>query len=103
MNLINAKYGHEPGLKAYTHVSDQFGPFATQTIPATVNEAPYILDGLLMTDAGENPRTVCRHRRLYRPRLRRHRPSGLSVHPPHPGSAIQAPLPFRSGSTARKN
>ena len=30
MNLINAKYGHEPGLKAYTHVSDQFGPFATQ-------------------------------------------------------------------------
>ena len=38
MNLINAKYGREPGLKAYTHVSDQFGPFATQTIPATVNE-----------------------------------------------------------------
>jgi TnpA family transposase len=56
MNLINAKYGQEPGLKAYTHVSDQFGPFATQTIPATVNEAPYILDGLLMTGAGQNIR-----------------------------------------------
>ena len=56
MNLINAKYGQEPGLKAYTHVSDQFGPFATQTIPATVNEAPYILDGLLMTVAGQNIR-----------------------------------------------
>jgi TnpA family transposase len=56
MNLINAKYGHEPGLKAYTHVSDRFGPFATQTIPATVNEAPYILDGLLMTDAGQKIR-----------------------------------------------
>lgn len=56
MNLINARYGHEPGLKAYTHVSDQFGPFATQTIPATVNEAPYILDGLLMTDAGQKIR-----------------------------------------------
>ncbi|VVS99752.1 Tn3 family transposase [Hoeflea sp. EC-HK425] len=56
MNLVNAKYGNEPGLKAYTHVSDQFGPFATQTIPATVNEAPYILDGLLMTDAGQNVR-----------------------------------------------
>lgn len=56
MNLINAKYGHEPGLKAYTHVSDQFGPFATQTIPATVNEAPYILDGLLMTSAGQKIR-----------------------------------------------
>jgi len=52
MNLINAKYGSEPGLKAYTHLSDQFGPFATQNIPATVNEAPYILDGLLMNDAG---------------------------------------------------
>ena len=36
MNLINAKYGSMPGLKAYTHVSDQFGPFATQNIPATV-------------------------------------------------------------------
>jgi TnpA family transposase len=56
MNLINAKYGQEPGLKAYTHVSDQFGPFAIQTIPATVNEAPYILDGLLMTDAGQKIR-----------------------------------------------
>ena len=56
MNLINAKYGHEPGLKAYTHVSDEFGPFAIQTIPATVNEAPYILDGLLMTDAGQRIR-----------------------------------------------
>ncbi len=53
MNLINAKYGHEPGLKAYTHVSDQYGPFATQVIPATVNEAPYILDGLLMNEAGK--------------------------------------------------
>ena len=46
------KYGSEPGLKAYTHVSDQFGPFATQNIPATVNEAPYILDGLLMNEVG---------------------------------------------------
>ena len=52
MNLINAKYGKEPGLKAYTHVSDQFGPFATQNIPATVSEAPYILDGLLMNKTG---------------------------------------------------
>jgi len=52
MNLINAKYGSEPGLKAYTHLSDQFGPFATQNIPATVSEAPYILDGLLMNETG---------------------------------------------------
>ena len=53
MNLINAKYGNDPGLKAYTHVSDQFGPFATQNIPATVGEAPYILDGLLMNATGK--------------------------------------------------
>ncbi|KZL12950.1 Tn3 transposase DDE domain protein [Pseudovibrio axinellae] len=56
MNLINAKYGTEPGLKAYTHVSDQFAPFAIQTIPATVNEAPYIMDGLLMNDTGQRIR-----------------------------------------------
>jgi TnpA family transposase len=56
MNLINAKYGNEPGLKAYTHVSDQYGPFATQNIPATVSEAPYILDGLLMNETGLNIR-----------------------------------------------
>ncbi len=56
MNLINAKYGTEPGLKAYTHVSDQFAPFATQNIPATASEAPYILDGLLMNEAGKNIR-----------------------------------------------
>lgn len=52
MNMVNAKYGNEPGLKACTHVNDQFAPFASQTIPATVSEAPYILDGLLMNEAG---------------------------------------------------
>ena len=56
MNLVNARYGSEPGLRVYTHVSDRFGPFATQTIPATVNEVPYILDGLLMTRAGRRIR-----------------------------------------------
>ena len=56
MNLVNAKYGSEPGLKAYTHVSDRFAPFATQAIPATVNEAPYILDGLLMNETGRRIR-----------------------------------------------
>ena len=56
MNLINAKYGSIPGLKAYSHVSDQYAPFATQIIPATVSEAPYILDGLLMNDTGRQVR-----------------------------------------------
>lgn len=56
MNMVNAKYGADPGLKAYTHVSDQFAPFASQTIPATVSEAPYILDGLLMNEVGRQVR-----------------------------------------------
>ncbi len=56
MNMVNAKYGNVPGLKGYSHVSDQYAPFATQVIPATVSEAPYILDGLLMNDAGRHVR-----------------------------------------------
>ena len=53
MNFIDAKYGSEPGLKAYAQVSDQFGPFATQNIPVAVNEAPYTLDGVALTAAGQ--------------------------------------------------
>ena len=53
MNLVNVKYGTLPGLKAYTHVTDQYGPFALKTIPATAHEAPYILDGLTMNDTGK--------------------------------------------------
>ena len=53
-NLINAKYGSEPGRKAYTHVSDQFGPFATQGMLASVSDAPLILNDLLMNEAGRN-------------------------------------------------
>ena len=53
MNLVNAKYGIVPGVKAYTHLSDQYGPFAIKTIPATAHEAPYILDGLTMNNTGK--------------------------------------------------
>lgn len=56
MNLVNAKYGNTPGLKAYSHVSDQYAPFATQVIPVTASEAPYVLDGLRMNDAGRHVR-----------------------------------------------
>lgn len=52
MNLVNARYGNTPGIKAYSHVSDQFAPFAVKTIPATAHEAPFILDGLVGCDAG---------------------------------------------------
>ena len=33
MNLVNAKHGYEPGLKAYTHLSDQFAPFTCEAPP----------------------------------------------------------------------
>ena len=33
LNLVNARYGAEPGVKAYSHVSDRFSPFATQDHP----------------------------------------------------------------------
>jgi TnpA family transposase len=56
LNLVNARYGGEPGVKAYAHLSDQFAPFAVRTIPATAHEAPFILDGLLGCEAGRRVR-----------------------------------------------
>ena len=43
----NAKYGSEPGVKFYTHISDRYAPFHTQVIAANASEAAHILDGLL--------------------------------------------------------
>ena len=43
----NLHYGQEPGVKFYTHLSDQFGPFHTKVLAATDHEAPHVLDGLL--------------------------------------------------------
>jgi TnpA family transposase len=44
---INAKYGIDPGMLFYTHISDQYGPFHGKIISATMGEAPHVLDGLL--------------------------------------------------------
>ena len=52
MNVVNAKYGSQPGMFAYTHVSDQYAPFHVQRIGATAHEAPFVLDGLLLHDSG---------------------------------------------------
>ena len=43
----NLHYGQDPGVKFYTHLSDQFGPYHTNVIAATAHEAPHVLDGLL--------------------------------------------------------
>lgn len=47
----NAKYGRDPGVKFYTHVSDQYAPFHTKVIAATVSEAAFVLDGLLQHES----------------------------------------------------
>ena len=44
---VNARYGNDPGVTFYTHVSDQYAPFYTKLINATVRDATYVLDGLL--------------------------------------------------------
>jgi TnpA family transposase len=44
---VNLRYGPAPGVKLYTHLSDQYGPYHTTTISATASEAPYLVDGLL--------------------------------------------------------
>ena len=47
---VNGHYGSEPGIKFYTHISDQFAPFHTKVIPANAGEAIHVLDGLLHQD-----------------------------------------------------
>lgn len=44
---MNLKYGNEPGVTFYTHVSDQYAPFHTKVINAAVRDATHVLDGLL--------------------------------------------------------
>jgi TnpA family transposase len=44
---VNLKYGQEPGVQFYTHISDQYAPFYTKVINATVRDATHVLDGLL--------------------------------------------------------
>ena len=44
---VNARYGNDPGATFYTHVSDQYAPFHTKLINATVRDATHVLDGLL--------------------------------------------------------
>ena len=53
---VNAKYGGEPGVQIYTHLSDHFASFHTRVISATASEAPYVLDGLLLRGGSLGPR-----------------------------------------------
>jgi TnpA family transposase len=44
---VNLRYGTEPGVTFYTHISDRYAPFHTKVITATVRDATHVLDGLL--------------------------------------------------------
>lgn len=44
---VNLKYGREPGVMFYTHISDQYAPYHIQVISTTARQAPYMVDGLL--------------------------------------------------------
>jgi TnpA family transposase len=43
----NAKYGSEPGVKFYTHISDRYAPFCSKVIAANASEAAHVLDGMM--------------------------------------------------------
>jgi TnpA family transposase len=44
---INAKYGSDPIVQFYTHISDQYAPFHTKVINSPIRDATHVLDGLL--------------------------------------------------------
>ena len=44
---VNLKYGQEPGMQLYTHVSDQYSPYHVQVISSAVRDSTHVLDGLL--------------------------------------------------------
>lgn len=52
ISSFNAKYGREPGVKLYSHVSDQYAPFYTRVIAASMSEIPHVLDGLVLHGSG---------------------------------------------------
>ncbi|WP_407232596.1 Tn3 family transposase [Escherichia coli] len=72
MNMVNAKYGSVPGLKAYTHVSDQFAPFACQSVDPGDRERGTVYSRWTTDERGRSPcsRTVCRYSRIHRPFVR---------------------------------
>jgi TnpA family transposase len=51
---INARYGREPGVMFYTHVSDQYAPFYSKVISTGVRDATHVLDGLLYHETDLN-------------------------------------------------
>jgi TnpA family transposase len=44
---VNLRYGNEPDVLFYTHISDQYTPSYTKVIAANARDATHVLDGLL--------------------------------------------------------
>jgi TnpA family transposase len=44
---VNARYGNEPGVLFYTHVSDQYSGYHVTAINTPARDATYVIDGLL--------------------------------------------------------
>ncbi len=44
---VNLRYGTEPGITFYTHLSNQYGPYKVKVISSSVRDAPHMVDGLL--------------------------------------------------------
>ena len=47
---MNARYGQDPIVKLYTHISDRYAPFHVKVITGTSGEAIHVLDGLVNHD-----------------------------------------------------
>lgn len=91
---VNLKYGQEPGVQCYTHISDQYTPFHTKAINATVCDATHVLDGLLYH---ESDLRIEEHYTDTAGFTDHDAPVGLPLRPVHPRPVRQAPLyPWRS-------
>ena len=51
---VNPKYGSEPGVMYYCHISDLYAPFHMQIITSNLRDSTYVLDGLLHHEADLN-------------------------------------------------
>ena len=49
--IVNARYGRDPIIKLYTHISDRYAPFHVKVITSTSGEAIHVLDGLVNHDS----------------------------------------------------
>ena len=63
---INGKYGPEPGLVFYTHISYQMDPYHTKAITGTPHQPPSDRWTALPRNRSHYPGTLCRYGWLYR-------------------------------------